>query len=713
MAGNRQGTYSGPVGIWRRLGAGTRVAVLVALAFVPILALHGFSIAQISDEQRAHVEHDVRDLSDAAALIAAGSANAAEQTALALSEVQPIRSRDAGAASAVLVRVVAANPAYVGLWAAGPDGSVYATALPASAGAGTSIAGEPYFVQARESRQPVVATARSLPGQPGVFAPLVAVPVLVDSTFAGTVQVAFGLSLLERIPTHPMFPGRAVVTIVDGRGTVVFRSLDPQRWAGADISGQPVYQQARSATGVFVATDLDGVTRVLGVAPVVGTDWIAIVGVSAADAFAPLNATLLREALLFALTVVLAGVFAWRGKVLADQVEEERLCLAATLSQLPEGVLVADPDGVVLQGNQALATILGRAVRPGAALREQVEGTVTWLADGRQVGWEELPFERARRGEVVRGAQVAVQRADGTRRDLLLHAMPLRGPSGAIEEVIAVLADVTALKDLDRAKDEFISIAAHELRNPLAGIKGYTGLLLRRVQEKGYDPETIRMVAAADEQADRLAGLTGRLLDVSRLQLARLELVRQPTDIVALAREVRDALQLTTEAHEIVVDAEPAEITGNWDAERLRQVFGNLVSNAIKYTPGGRITILLRQEPGQADALVSDQGPGIAPEQLPYLFERFRQAGATAQERAGGLGLGLYLVKGIVEAHAGRVGVESEPGHGSTFWFTLPLRAGERSRGPAPELLSLARAARAPEPKAPARAPARGTNRRR
>ncbi len=661
--------------------------LFVAAAFVPLLALHVYSITQVMDEQSAHLEHDIEQVAEAAALVVEGELRGATATAESLSEVSSTLTPD----PAVAARILARNPAYVNLWIAGPDGIVSATALPGAAGTGTSIADQPYFQLARQELGPIIATQRGIPGLPDIFVPLVAAPVLVDSQFGGTAQVAFRLTGLETLPTHVGLPTNAVVTVLDGTGTVIVRSLQPERWVGVNIANLPIYRQIQTASGAFVATDLDGVERLLAVAPVSGTDWRAIVGVPAGAAFAPLNTSMYIDLALFGLTVLLAGVFAWRGKALADQLEDERRRLEVTIDQLPEGVLVTDADGRILRANAALGAILGSPVRRGGDYRAELAPAATWYADDSEVPWEELPFERARRGEGVRGAQIAVVRPDGSRRDLLVNAMPLRGPGRHIEEMVAVLADVTALKDLDRAKDEFLSIAAHELRNPLAGLKGYTELLLRESAQKGYDEETQRMLRATNQQADRLTGLTARLLDVSRLQLGRLQLVRQRTDLVALAHEIRDSLQLTTEKHRIVVDADPAEIAGDWDADRLRQVLNNFVGNAIKYTPGGRIMIRLRLEGEQADLFVSDQGPGIPPDQVPHIFERFRQAGRTARERAGGLGLGLYLAKGIIEAHGGRIGVASEPGRGSTFWFTLPLREGEASREPAPELLAQAR----------------------
>ncbi len=674
------------------LGAGTRIILFVLAAFLPLFGLHIYAIAQISDAELSHIQDDVANLAHRVSLSVEGTVDTARSTALALSTTPTFRAQDPVAASAVLSSVLAQHTVeYINLWAARADGTVYATALPTSQGQPGSIAAEPYFQMALSSGQPVVTTVRGIPQRPDVFAALVAVPVPGE----GTLQIAFQLPGLQPLAQHIGLPTNSVVVIVDGQGTIIARSLQPERWVGVNVSNTIAWMNVKSIeAGTWEGPGVDGVVRLHGIQTVPGTDWRAIVGLPSPAVYAPLRTSLTREAALFALTLVLAGIITWRGYLLADQVETERRRLQGIIDQLPEGVLVATPAGRVLQANRALGRICGTLVRVGAPYREQVDRTLTWLEGDRPVAWEDLPSERARRGEVVRGVQLAVQCADGSRRDVLVNALPLRGPGGDIEEALTVVADITPLKDLDRAKDQFISIAAHELRNPVAGLKGYAQILLRQARQKGYDEETIRALAAVDQQANRLTQLTSRLLDVSRLQLGRLEVVRRPTDIVGLAREVQESQQLATTRHRITVEASPERIVGEFDPDALHQVLDNLVGNAIKYAPGGEIAIRLFQEGEQVDVFVSDQGPGIAPEQLPHVFERFRQLGARPEERAGGLGLGLYLSKGIVEAHGGRIGVRSEVGRGATFWFVLPLHAGGMAHEPAPELLARAQVAR-------------------
>lgn len=226
------------------------------------------------------------------------------------------------------------------------------------------------------------------------------------------------------------------------------------------------------------------------------------------------------------------------------------------------------------------------------------------------------------------------------------------------------------LAEAQRSLQGFISLVAHELRGPLTTIKGYVQLL------EGDESITTeirqRALSRINGETNRLNGLVEDLLDASRIGAGYFQISRSSMDLTALAREVAVELQATTTRHRLVVEAPSEPIVGNWDRRRLKQALDNLVTNAIKYSPaGGDVTIRLSRLDHEALASVSDQGIGIAPEAIPVLFQPYSRA--YQAQTVKGVGLGLYITKGIIEAHGGRIWVESQLGRGSTFYFTLPL----------------------------------------
>jgi len=359
-----------------------------------------------------------------------------------------------------------------------------------------------------------------------------------------------------------------------------------------------------------------------------------------------------------------------RERLLA-QVQAARENLRTILDQLPDGVLAFDAGLLVTLSNETIRRYAGREVT-GMRAEEVWRALHPLLAGGQPLAPEAAPEQRALRAEAVTGMDVSLQMPDGRRIDCLVSAAPLYGADGRVREVAMVFTEITPLKELDRAKDEFISVAAHELRTPLTSLKGHAQMLLRRAIQGRWHSDDQKSLKTIDDQVDRLNNLIGRLLDVSRIRLGRLQIHPTPTDIVALAREVVEDMQVTTQVHHLVLEAEQPEIVGNWDPAALRQVLTNLIDNAIKYTPGGPIEVRIRPRDGEVVVSVMDHGPGIPPERRGRLFEAFT-AGPEEARRAGGLGLGLYISRGIVHAHGGRIWVESELGVGSTFYFSLPL----------------------------------------
>jgi signal transduction histidine kinase len=239
-----------------------------------------------------------------------------------------------------------------------------------------------------------------------------------------------------------------------------------------------------------------------------------------------------------------------------------------------------------------------------------------------------------------------------------------------------VLQDMTALKEAERLKDDFIGIAAHELRNPMAALRGYAQMLVRQTSAGTSDDLRAEAVEAIDQATLRLVELTDDLLDVTRLQGGRLALHTEPTDLAALARRVAKRLQITTELHRIVVDADPDFVVAAIDPQRTEQVLTNLLNNAIKYSPdGGEVQVCAREDAaaGTAEVEVRDQGIGIPGEQQARIFGRFARADNARDRGITGTGLGLFLSRELVERQGGRIWFESSEGHGTTFFVSLPL----------------------------------------
>jgi len=228
------------------------------------------------------------------------------------------------------------------------------------------------------------------------------------------------------------------------------------------------------------------------------------------------------------------------------------------------------------------------------------------------------------------------------------------------------------------ARDQFVSIASHELRTPVTSAKGYLQLLERQLGQETIDRERLKTYATRIAAGiDRLEALVGDLLDASRTQQGRLDLVAAPCDLAAIGRAVVSRFEEQVEreqTHTLIFDA-PESVSGEWDQGRLDQVLTNLLSNALKYSPeGGTVTIRIRQQQeGGAFVSVGDQGLGIPLEEQRLLFTPFMR-GSAAHGKISGTGLGLYIVRQIVEGHGGTIEVESVPEQGSTFTFTIPAR---------------------------------------
>lgn len=380
---------------------------------------------------------------------------------------------------------------------------------------------------------------------------------------------------------------------------------------------------------------------------------------------------------------------------LIRQLMHERSIIQAVLQQLPHSVYIAEaPSGKLFLANaQAEAQIRG----PDHPARdmEEYRAYPGFHEDGRPYEPHEWPLARAiTSGVPVMAEAIHVIRGDGSRGIIEYSATPVRDARGHITHGVVMGVDVTARKEAEQererlleelklavsARDEFLGIASHELKTPLTPLALKLEALARSAGAEPESPLAQRLAPHLEvmrRQVKRLAGLVTDLLDVSNIRAGRLALTLnpQPCDLAALVRDVagRFDTELKRAGCEVRLHA-PAPVLGAWDSSRLEQVVTNLLANAIKYGPGHPVTLRVEELEGRARLTVRDRGIGIAPENLQRIWGKFERA--VSERHYGGLGLGLYISRQIVEALGGTVKVESTLGQGATFIVELPLRAG-------------------------------------
>ncbi len=361
-----------------------------------------------------------------------------------------------------------------------------------------------------------------------------------------------------------------------------------------------------------------------------------------------------------------------RAEAQAALAQDRAAHLEAMIASMVEGVFLYDGQGALLSINGHGRALLGLAGWNPQAPSSSYPSLLQ-LNDARADRNSEPLLARVMRGETVRDLELAIEPSEQSRQvTLLCSGSPMRDGAGAVTGAVLVVSDISERKELDRAKDEFIGLVAHELKTPLTGLKGHAQLLTRRLERQGGRGADLTSVAAIQEQISRMVMLINDLLDVTRAQMGRLVADIQPVDIAGLARAVAEQMEPNAETPRIIVNAPPTLL---WpvDQLKLRQVLMNLIGNALHYAERGPITIIATEASGELRISVRDEGIGIAPDALERIFARFEQGGPP---RGQGLGLGLYISRGIVQAHGGRIWAESEgPGKGAAFHVVLPSLA--------------------------------------
>jgi two-component system phosphate regulon sensor histidine kinase PhoR len=337
----------------------------------------------------------------------------------------------------------------------------------------------------------------------------------------------------------------------------------------------------------------------------------------------------------------------------------EKSELHAILASMSEGVLVVDAHGRIRLANDAL--------QQQFQVGNEINGK-TVLEVFRNIQLDTVVTEALRNGSCRNRELTTFNIGE---QWFEVKASALRETEG--KGVVVVLHDITRVKQLEAVRKDFVANVSHELRTPLSIIKGYVETLL---DPQPPNSETARkFLQIVKKHSSRLETLIGDLLSISSLESQQNGLHLETVVLHSLLQTVLTDLALPIKEKRILVETTIPEALAAVEADgrRLYQVWFNLVDNAVKYTPAnGRVTVSARRKNGEIECCVEDNGPGIAPEHLSRVFERFYRVDKARSRELGGTGLGLAIVKHIVQAHGGRVWVESRVGEGSAFYFTLP-----------------------------------------
>jgi signal transduction histidine kinase/ActR/RegA family two-component response regulator len=349
----------------------------------------------------------------------------------------------------------------------------------------------------------------------------------------------------------------------------------------------------------------------------------------------------------------------------------QKVWLQNIFDQMPEGVVIVDAQGKIQQQNVVAQAFACR--RDSSDVGGDLSSFDLRTEAGEIPSEKENPLLRALRdGKTTTAAEFTLSCHDGALVPALVSATPVKTEKGTMGAVV-IFQDIRALKELERLREEWASIVAHDLRQPVTTISLRVELI-RRLRAGQWSDEERSALDGIAEDSRRLDRMVNDLLDLSRIEAHRLPIERKILNVNQLTKRAIDSLTGILEGHSIRYLSLEEELFANVDPDRFQQIIGNLLSNAVKYSDAGsEILVVVIRKGDEIDFSVSNRGPGLTADEIAMLFTRFARARAVKAGRARGIGLGLYITKGLVEAHGGRIWAESVPGKTTTFHFRIPL----------------------------------------
>jgi PAS domain S-box-containing protein len=461
--------------------------------------------------------------------------------------------------------------------------------------------------------------------------------------FTGVEQAVAGA--IGRVPRPVGTLGRVasggdVIRADDIRRHPAFRSFPPHHPEMGSLLGVPILHAGRSVGNLYLAKSLGRI---------------------------PFS---LQDERLIRMLAARVAVAIETARLYAGEANQ-RVWLQTIIDQMPEPVVVVDEDGRMSAVNQALSALSCGDTGATDPFGNRVLFDL-FAPDGSPVAFEKRPVIRALlAGDMTKGQEFLVKRHDGKMLPVLLTASPIRCATGRITGAVGLVQDISVHKELERLREEWAAVVAHDLRQPISVIRLATESILRADVSELREPQ-LRALERVRAASMRLNRMVDDLMDASRIEAKRLSVERAVVDLHGIIESVVEGLADATTGHRVRI-AGDIDQSVFVDADRIQQVLGNLLANAAKYgTAGTDIGIDVVTHDDTIEVIVKNHGPGISPDQLPTLFSRFARTREARASGAAGLGLGLYISKGLVEAHGGRLWAESAPGETTSFHFTIP-----------------------------------------